>query len=902
MAHEDPRRPQGPVRRVEERAFRLLTRLYPRAFRSRYDAELIEFFRAERARPRHRGPTGALRFWKSTLLDLTRASFRGRARQIPREATMRLSDLPRHLTLSLRSFRRRPGFAATVTLTLAVGIAAMLVVFTLVDAALLEALPFAGGDRVVFVRGTTVQDRQDVRGASEPELRAWIERTESFDALAALSGPTLNLALEDGVRPVASELVTGEYFRVMPVSPLLGRLLGPQDDRAADGHPVVVIHEELWEEQFDRDPEIIGRSARFNDRELTIVGVVPRHFGGITLNTRAWAPLQMASLIGQNVQEPNWGRRWLVGIGRLAENVSIEAVQAELDAVALELAGERPDSNEGRTGTLQPARSAYLGSAEDLLVVLLVASVGLLLVATLNAAGLLTVRAASQRDEHAICRALGAGKVAIGARVLVDALVLAAAAAGVAWLLARWALDLLLANLPAGALPPFVDPRLDAGTLLFASGVVVVASLLAGLLPALQSSRGDLTAALGDVRTTAAGGGRSWGRSPQQLLVVAEVAVALVLLVGTGLMVRTVQQTLAVEEGFDPAGVSSVRVRLTGERYAEAEARNGFVQQARQRLEEVAGIESVSYGSDVPLRGGGSASILLLDPQDEESRVRYYRHRVAPDFRQLMGIELLAGRDLSPDDTAGAPRVVLVGREFAERLLGGVEEAVGRELMLGPEETSTVVGVVETVRWRDLTTDLTAGDDDPDVYLPFAQQTVAVIEFPMRTRQGVEALMPRLREAVADVDPEAATFALVDLESLLYRQTAGDRLTVAVLATFGGAALLLAGIAVYGALASAVAHRRRELAIRQALGATAAEVRRSVLRQGAGLAAVGAAIGCVVAIFASRYLADLMFGVSTLDLPTYAVAVGVLLAVAVLATWLPALRATRIEPQRALRS
>lgn len=895
----------GLLRRLEVELFRLLTRLYPGRFRARYGPEILAFFHAERARARHRGIAGGLRFWRYTLGDLSLAVLRGRTRSIPSSPLMLLSNLSRHLKLSVRALRRQPAFAATVIVTLTVGIAATLVVFSLVDAALLQAIPFRDGDRMVFVQGTTTVDRNDVHGASLQEVREWAADAGGFEALAAVGTTNVNLGLEDGVRQVPMEIVTPAYFDVVAVQPLLGRVFDEEDDRVPNGHPVALIHEQLWEEQFGGDPAVIGKVVRLNDMPFTVVGVLPRRFEGVNLNTRVWVPMMMASVAGRDIDRLGWADRWLAAIGRLSDGVSIEAAQAEVDAVARELARQHPATNEGRTGSLTPARSIYLGTSGDMLLVLLVGSGVLLLVATVNAAGLLTVKSATHRDEHAMCLALGARPGSVAARALVDALVLAALAAGASWLLARAALSYLLANLPSGALPPFVDPRLGAGTLLFASGVVVVAALLSGLLPALQSSRGDLTQALRSVRTSAPGGSKSPRRSPQQLLVIAEVAIALVLLVGTGLMGRTLLQKLAVPRGFSVDGLSVVRVRMSGERYADGAALVGFAERARQHLLEMPGIEDATYSSDVPLRGDSSASIVAPDPTRPRDGVRFYRHRVAPGFRELLGIELLRGRDLTEDDIDGAPVVVQVSRELADRFLGGVGAAVGRSLLLFPgfgDVPATVVGVVGGVRWRDLTSDITAGEDDPDVYMSYAQFRTGVIELTYRTAPGVEPSFPEIREALRDVDPNVPAYQPASLAAQLRLQTAGDRLTVAILAVFGAAALLLAGIGVYGALASAVAHRRREIAIRMALGATVSTLRGSVLAQGTRLAALGAAVGAVLAVLLSRALSGLLFGVSSLDAATYGTVVALLLAVAVLATWLPAVRATRVEPQSALRS
>lgn len=883
---------------LEERLFRLLLRAYPARFRARYGAELEIFFRAERQRPHNRGVLGALRFWRHTCTDTLAAAMRHRRSSIPGPTPMLIHEIPRHIRTALRGMRGQPAFVAVIILSLAIGMSAALVVSALADAALLEALPFADGNDLYFIDGTLADDRQDVRAASYPEIERWREGTSTFEGVAAVSGTALNLVTEDLVERVVAEIVGSDYFLLRRARPLLGRVLGAEDNRGIGQAPVVVIRETLWDRVFDRRAGILGERITLNDRLLTVVGVMPADFEGMAIGSEAWVPASLSEIIGRD--RDSYGNRWMSSIARLKDGTSLESAQAALDAAALELADERPDTNANRTGTLIAARTAYLDGATDLLSVLLGAALLLLVIAAANVAGLLVVKAEAQASEHALCLALGARRRSVGLRVVVECLLLTAIGAGLGWLAAQATLMSLVANLPTGALPSFVVPRLDATSLFVMAGLIVVTTAVAALVPAFLVSRGDLTISL---RAARGGGrdGRHGGPRPQQVLVVAQVAITLVLLVGTGLMARTLATKLDVPSGFDADNLHAFRLRAPVE-YDDATL-GTFATAVQRQLAGIPGIVSASYGSDVPLRGGSSAGwIALADEIDEP--IRYYRHRVAANFLESIGARVVAGRTFTAADSAEAPNVALVSRAFAARAFGA-RDPLGQTLVRAVgfgDIPVTVVGIVDSIRWRDLTTDLLGATDDPDVYFPFSQDSRRVIEFVIRAEPGVIDLPASIREAVRGIAPGAPVYQFVSLSEQVDQQTAGDRLTLSILGTFGGASLLLAGVGVYGALAHAVRRRQREIAIRMAVGAPGAQVRRRVLGEGLRLAAIGAVFGLAVSAALARLVRGLLFGVSAFDPMTYGLVLVAVSALAIAATWIPAARATRVDPQAALRA
>lgn len=800
-------------------------------------------------------------------------------------------DLRTDLRLALRGFRRQPTLVLVATATLAVGIAATTIVFSFVDEALVRPLPFENADRILFVQGTIVTDREDVRGASYPEIQDWRAGTEAvFEAMSAFSGTALSLDGEPAER-IAAEVVDTSYFGVLGAEPLLGRVFLAEENAVRDRNPVVVIGEALWERRFDRDPSVLGRAVRIGDRELDVVGIMPREFAGLSLSAEAWIPAQMAGLIGAGDRLEERSSRWMSAVALLRPGVDSTAAQAAIDAVAAALAEEYPRSNDDRTGTVSALRDVYLGTTRDLMLALAAAAALLLAVAALNVAGLLLVRALGRRGEMAVRQALGSGRVRIGRQLLVDSALIASLGALAGVLLANWLLGALIGLMPAGTLPEFVQPSINLRALAVAAVALVVTTLIAGTLPAWQSARVDLALVLRGARSGPDGG----AARARRVFVAAEVAIAMTLLVGTGLMARTFLAKTDVSPGF-ASDVTAFRLQLPPEGLADAEV-PVRMEALAEALRDEPGVAGVTYGADLPLFGGASATFMFLTPEIEDG-VRQYFHRIPPGFLDTMGMRLVAGRDFGPEDGPEAPRVALVSRELADRHFP--EGPLGRELWRYDGTPVRIVGVVDTVRWRDLTTDLSEAESNPDIYFPFAQAPARAASFAIRTRAEGVALADVVRAALARVDPTLPVTAFVPLAERLDVQVALDRLAALVLAFFAASALVLAAVGVYGSLAHAVQQRSREIAIRLALGASDRQVRRRVMVSGASLGGAGLLLGLFGALGIGRALESLLFGVTVADPLTFAVVFAVLGVAVVLAAWVPAARATRVPPRAAL--
>jgi putative ABC transport system permease protein len=531
-------------------------------------------------------------------------------------------------------------------------------------------------------------------------------------------------------------------------------------------------------------------------------------------------------------------------------------------------------------------------------VLALFGAVGLfLLIACANVVGLQLVRAAGRRHEIALRMAIGANRGRLIQQLVVEGLTLAIAGAIAGLAVAHWGLAGLTALAPDGVLPNYAQPSIDLVAFGFAIAVALACGVLFGIVPALRTSRLDLTEALKDgSRGSANGFGPRRRLGGQQLLVVAETAVALVLLVGAGLMVRSLQRQLAVDPGFEPQGV--LRARLVLPQQYSPERRLQFVEQLQTRLGAIPSVRGVAVGSDLPL--GGSSSAAFIHVPDVDDRFRYYRHQVAPDYFAALGIRLVRGRVFTAADRDTVSRVAIINQATARRIWRGADP-VGRRVRLGDADgpEATIVGVVADVRFRDLTTPLATSE--PDVYFSIAQLPPRGLQIAVRSTLPAEQIAAAVRREVAAIDPAVPLFAVRPMEELLALQTATGRFGSAVLTAFGLSALVLAAVGLYGVLAFVVSLRRREIGIRLALGATSRRVLEGVIGQGTALAAMGLVVGAVAALFTRRVIESQLFGVGARDPVVFAGAAVALLLVAVVASWVPARRAARVDPQVALR-
>jgi predicted permease len=809
-----------------------------------------------------------------------------------------MDTLLKDFRFATRSLRKQPAFTTTVIATLALAIGAATAIFSVVEATLLRPLPFRETSRLVFLWGVAGPERA-IRGGSPIEVQDWGRLNRTFEHVATYDETSLNLRRADGAERVEAEMVSASFFPMLGVTPQIGRVFTPAEDAVPDANPVVLISDAMWRTQFGGEPGIVGRTLTLNDRPFTVLGVMRPGFKGFSFDTDVWFPAAMVRANGGPQNHADRGNRWLGAIGRLRNGVTLEQAQRDMDRVAAELARDFPQSNKDRGVRLFSLRDSYLGSTRTL-VLALFGAVGLfLLIACANVIGLQLVRAAGRRREIALRMALGANRGRLLQQLVVEGVTLAMAGAIVGLAVAHWGLAGLTALAPDGVLPNFAAPSINLIAFAFALVVAVGCGILFGIIPAMRASRLELVGAL---KEGARGSGNGFGRrrlGGQQLLIVLETAVALVLLVGAGLMVRSLQRQLAVDPGFNPDGVLSTRLALPQERYRNPERRLQFVEDLRTRLTAIPSVKSVAIGSDLPLGDASSASFVFVP--DVNDQFRYYRHAVGPEYFSSLGIRLLRGRAFTRADRDSAPGVAIINEATARRFWRGADP-VGRRLRFGGPDgaEATIVGVVGDVRFRNLTTPLATSE--PDVYFPLAQFPTRNLHVAVRSTLPPEQLAAVVRREIAAIDQTVPVFSVRPMAKLLAQQTARGRFGSAVLSAFGLSALVLAAVGLYGVLAFIVSLRRREIGIRLALGATSGRVLEGVIGQGTTLAALGLVVGTAVAFFSTRVIESQLFGVGARDPVVFAVSAVALLLVAALASWVPARRASRVDPQIALRA
>ncbi len=806
-----------------------------------------------------------------------------------------LAELRQDVRFALRTLRRAPGFTLTAVGTLALAIAITTALIAVVDATLLRPLPFADADDLVMLNGVAGPER-DVRGASYPEVRDWGELTSSFTAVSIHDAAPYNLADRAGAEQVTGEMVSSSYFTLLRLRPQLGRLLEPADD-VIGAAPATLISHDLWTRRYAASPDVIGQAVRIDGRSATIVGVLPRGFRGLSMDVDLWITLPP---FGPDAVDSRGGR-WLGALARLAPGVSQARAQADVESATQQLERLYPETNTDRRADVVALRDSYLTGARALddtralLLTVAGAVLMLLLIACVNVTNLQLVRGLSRAGEVAVRYALGAGRSRVIRQLMTEAIVLALAGGVIGIMLAAVATRSLLALLPADVLPPYASIDIDARVVFFALVLVTAAGVLSGLVPALRSTRAGLAADLrGFDRTAGAGGRRA---RLQRGLVAAEVALALSLMAGAALMIRSLQAQLAIDAGFDARNVMVGRVMLLGEEY-DTDGRRRFVSAVLERLERDPEVEHAAITTDAPLRGYTSASILEL-PDRPDDAIRYYRHIVTPEYFDALGIEILRGRGFTDADRDDSPPVVVVSEAFAVRLFPA-GDAVGRSLLFSAQDTLTIVGIAENVRQRDLTTSLFDPGEDPDVYFAFAQLPRGGLDIVVRGERAVPSAQ-LLADAVRTAAPSIPLFQVQSLQAAHDEQTANARFGSMLLTALGILALLLAAVGLYGVMAFLVQTRRREIAVRIALGARPENVVTMVVGQALVVVAVGALAGVVITLAAGRLSATLLYGVAPTDLASLAAVTATLTATAALAALIPARRAVRTTPQTVLR-
>jgi predicted permease len=813
-------------------------------------------------------------------------------------AAMRLGHVRQDLAYALRTFRRNPGFTAMATLTLAVALAGNTAIFSVLDSTVLQALPFPDHERLVFVNGYHLQNgERAIRLASVPEFRDWRERSRTVDPIAAVVSTSVTVTGDGEAERAAVEIVSEDYLELVGGRAELGRTFAPEEYAAPDGFPVVILSHGLWQRRFGGDPDIVGRTLQVNDRTVSVVGVMPDAFAGVSLGADLWAPLGMISLAGSVEILEARGSRFLPVIGRLAPGVDRDQAQDELDGIARDLQELYPRAHEDRFAQIQPFREGFLGTTERLLWVLFGGAALLLLIASANVANLLLVRANARTRELVVRRAVGADGGRVARQLLTESLALSALGGAAGLVLAMWGLSAMAPLIPTGVLPAYADLSVSPRAFGFTLVTLVVVGVAAGLAPALSSARRDLAASL------RSGERGMMGRRAraQQVFVVTQVGLALLLLVGAGLLTRSFRAQLAVDPGLELEDIQVFRVQPPRERYPDAASLRVFTDEIVRRISEVPGVTAAAASSDFPFRGGSSGAYIFR-ADDPETRIRFHHHSVTPGFFENLGVELRTGRLLAPSDDENTAGVAVVTEALVRRVFPEETSAVGRTLYVGdpsdPDNAAEIIGVVENVRFRNLTQDMMDGPNSPDVFFSIRQIPARTLEISYRADGDISAAV--IREAVRELDASIPVYALSSLRELYRTQTATPRFAAFLMGLFSALALSLACVGIYGVLAFAVGQRDQEMAVRRALGARAGDVARSVVLDGVRLAAVGLLIGGGAALLGGRVLGSLLFDVEATDPVTFGVVATGMMGVAVVAAAIPAWRACRKAPADAL--
>jgi len=813
-----------------------------------------------------------------------------------------MGSLFQDLRYGLRLFFKSPGFTAVAVLSLALGIGANTAIFSLMDKVILRPLPVAEPERLVTV--FTQRPRGLNSGFSYPVYTDYRDHNQVFSGMLAFS-PTA-FSLNDGKQTerVNGVLVSGNYFSVLGVSPALGRAFLPEEDKTPGTHPVVVLSYGLWQRRFGADPTLIGKTISLNGLGYTVVGVAPAEFTGLM---RGSAPALYVPMMMQPQVQPASEREtltsrtvnWLFMMGRLRPGVSREPANAAMAALANRLAETYPDTTEKQIVLLE-GRKGYDFFTRDLSVplkLLLVVTALVLLIACANVANLLLGRAARRRREMAVRLAVGARRPRLIRQLLTEGVLLSAASGALGLLVAVWLIDLLVAFRPPNLAA--IEAHLDRRVLGFTLLVSLLTSLVFGLAPALQATKTDLVTALKGETLTLGRGTRRLGL--RNLLVVTQVALSLAVLISAGLCVRSLQRLQSIDAGFDPAKILVASVDLALNGYTEVSGRQ-FYGQLVGRAATLPGVESVSLARIAPLLGGGMRRSLNVEgyqPAPGEI-INFNYNVVTPKYFQTLGIPLLQGRDFAPQDTPTAPKVVIINEAVAHRFWPG-QNPLGHHLIFGvgqnrPGQLIEIIGVAKDAKYRSLTEDTLL-----TMYLPLAQNYYLDMTLHVRSASDPNQLVAALRREVRALDPQLPIFGVRTIEEQKNVSLYTSRMAAWLLALFGLLALLLAAMGIYSVMAYAVSHRTREIGIRMALGAQAGNVLRLVLGEGILLVAIGVVLGLGGAMAATRLISSFLYGVSATDPTIFALIPLLLMSVALLACYLPARRALKVDPMVALR-
>jgi putative ABC transport system permease protein len=794
------------------------------------------------------------------------------------------------LRYAARRLRSSPGFTFVTTLTLALGIGATTAIFSVVNAILFDPLPYPHPERVVAIRELGTDGVPN--GGTFGMYRSLAARARSFDAIAVFRSWQPTVTGRGEPERLEGQRVSAGYFRALGVAPAIGREIDPSDDRL-NGPKVVMLSDAAWRRYFGADRAIVGKTVTLDDDSYLVIGIMPASFDNVLApQALLWAPLQYDLSQGRA-----WGHH-LRTIARLSPGVSVERATREVDAIGhAVLVEQRPETYDPNTRfDATSLRGELTRGVRSALLAILAAVALVLVIASVNVTNLLLARGARRRGEISLRSALGAARGRVMRQLLTETLFLAAIGGTLGLVVAVLGLRALVVLSPA-ELPRVAAIGIDSSMFAFALVVTTIVGVASGLAPAIQAMRVNPGEDLQQVsRRTIGGLGHT-----RAALVSSEVAIALVLLVSSGLLLRSVERLFAVDVGFNSSNVLTMQIQATGHRFDAEGATGRFFEQALENVKHVPGVTNAAMTSQLPLSGDADVYGLFFEPEvpnDPGSTRGTFRYAVMGDYFATMGIPLRRGRLLDARDRAGTPLVAVISESMARRRLPGLDP-IGRQLRVGPAGPYTVVGIVGDVRQESLA----LGETDAVYMTPsqwkFEDNPMSLV---VQARSDPASLTPAVRAAVWAVDKDQPIVRVATMESLLTGSAASRRFAMRLFEAFGLAALVLAAAGLYGVLAGSVVERWREIGVRSALGASRRDIMGLILRQGLRLTTVGVVIGVGVALLATRLLATLLFGVSHVDPLTYVGVVALLTLTSIVASALPAWRASRVDPVTALRS
>jgi len=798
---------------------------------------------------------------------------------------MLIEDFLQDVRFGWRMLRRAPGFAAVAVLTLTLGIGANTAIFSVVSAVLLRPLPYPDGNRLVIVE-THTRWFKFLMGSTPPDIADWKASNHTLDSIAAFNGTQYAISRDAGPLPAAGAVVSEDFFRVMRIHPALGREFAHEEYRDGNNH-VALLSYGLWQRLYGGDPNAVGRTIRLNLADYVIAGVLPQNFS-FPPTTDIWTPVEL-----KNVEAERGSFGWQV-IARLKVGVTAAQAQRDFDGMMQQIAHEHPDSHEGATSSVTPLRRSLVGEQRTWLLLLLGAVGFVLLLACANVANLMLSRAATRKREMAIRTALGASRLRTIRQLLTESSLISFLGGALGWLLASWTTGLMAVLIPED-FQGVNEISMDGRVFLFTLAASCLAAALFGLPPALESARADLMETLKE-----GGRGGTSGKSASRLrhaLMVSEVALAFLLAIGAGLLAQSLARMQSVSPGFRPEHVMSFAVRLPSLAYPQKAQQTALLDSLVERARALPGASSAAIIDVLPFSGAwsqGTFTIPGVTPPDLNKQPAADVAAISPDYFRAMGIPTQAGREFSAEDGAGSACVAIVDSLLVQNYFGATDP-IGKQIVR--QDKCTIVGVVGHVRNLTLLQD--AG---PEIYLPFDQMPSRSAFLVVRTAAEPGAATSAVRGVARSLDKDVLIGDVSTMDDRLSSSLAQPRFRTWLLASLAALALLLASVGIYGVMSFGVAQREHEIGVRMALGAERRDVLNLVLAKAMTLVAVGLGIGLIASLLLTRFLEGLLFEVKAHD-PLTIVLVGAGMAVVALgATWIPAWRATRVDPMTTLRN